>query len=146
METPRGVPQLSRTDVRRVAPFLINPLHWEIESSHESLHTNTNISLLDDGRKTNAKDTWWTDMPSCWGFCTLQHAQDQHAQQSVPCLVFLVSGSCTHRCMAHPPSPPFRFWLPVLLQFSRRVDVHPKMKILPVRFLSVVRYRILAQQ
>ena len=29
VESPRGVPQLSRTEVRRVAPFLINPLHWK---------------------------------------------------------------------------------------------------------------------
>ena len=53
------------------------------------------------------EDTWWTDMPSCWCHGTLRHAQVQHAQQSVPCLVVVVSGLCTHRCMAHPPSPPF---------------------------------------
>ena len=37
---------------------------------------------------TYAKDTWWTNMPSCWCYCTLRHAQVQHAQQSVPCLVY----------------------------------------------------------
>ena len=68
LESPRGVPQLSRTEVRRVARFLINPLHWEIESSHEFLHTNTDVTFHDDGRKTYAKDTWWTDMPSCFFF------------------------------------------------------------------------------
>ena len=35
-----------------------------------------------------------------WCHGTLRHAQVQHAQQSVPCHVVVVSGLCTHRCMA----------------------------------------------
>ena len=35
-----------------------------------------------------------------WCLGTLRHAQVQHAQQSVPCLVVIVWRLCTHRCMA----------------------------------------------
>ena len=76
-----------------------------------------------------AKDTWWTDLPSCWCFCTLRHAQVQRAQQSVPCLVFLASKLCTLCGLARPPSPPFllrmlilQFLLvPLFVRWNRRV-------------------------
>ena len=35
-----------------------------------------------------------------WCYCTMRHAQIQHAQQSVLCLVVVGSELCTHRCLA----------------------------------------------
>ena len=47
VESPRGVPQLSRTEVRRVAPFLINPLHWEKWPKNPSFERKADNTLSD---------------------------------------------------------------------------------------------------
>ena len=58
----------------------------------------------------------------------LLHVATWSSTRSRACLALWSSceDSCTHRCMAHPPSPPFQFKFTLLLQFDQRVDVHRK--------------------
>ena len=68
--------------------------------AREDTHLGTDVVWEARERHCDVARTWCTDMSSCWCSCTVRHVQAQHAQQRVPCYVFVDSQSCTHRCMA----------------------------------------------
>ena len=59
----RGVPQLSRTNVRRVAPLLLNLV--ALKMTREDTHLDTDVLWEADERHSDLARKRWTDVPSC---------------------------------------------------------------------------------
>ena len=83
---PRGSPDL-KSGASRPSLSIRCTGKRDVSRVLSHVHKHETAGRRGDG---NTRSAWWTDMPSCWGFRTLRHAQVQHAQQSVPCLVLIV--------------------------------------------------------
>ena len=123
MESPRGVPRLSRSEVRRVAPPYQSAALGKV-TSHECCHTNTDVRLQDDG-KTVTREAHGG--PICQVAGASAHCD--MLRSSTRSRAFLaLSSSCQNRARNAAWRPPFRSKFTLLIQFDRRVDVHQKWK------------------